>query len=71
MTDVMPAPVDRQREDTAVDAAVDKLRWLLAHPPVSRTGSPGEAAEERHLLIDADTDATTRPFVDLRKGRKL
>lgn len=71
MTADMQALVARQREATTVDAAVDKLRWLLAHPPVSRAATPGEAAELRHLLIDADTDATTRKFVDLRKGRTL
>lgn len=71
MTTPMRALVARQRETAAVDAAVDKLRWLLAHPPTSRAATPGEGAEIRHLLHDADPDATTRPFVDLRKGRKL
>jgi hypothetical protein len=70
MTTDMPALVDRQR----VNAAADKLRWLLAHPEAVADGKPakpGEAAEMRHLLIDADPDATTRQFVDIRKGRKL
>jgi hypothetical protein len=50
---------------TTVDAAVSKLRWLLAHPEAVASGKPcseGEAAEMRHLLYDADTDATTPAF---------
>jgi hypothetical protein len=43
----------------------------LSHIDLRAHAMPGELAEYRHLLIDADTDATTRPFVDLRKGRKL
>ncbi|MFI8191447.1 hypothetical protein ACIF8T_21930 [Streptomyces sp. NPDC085946] len=48
-----------------VDAAVTKLRWLLAHPEAVAAGtpaSPGEAAEQRHLLYDADDDASTPAF---------
>lgn len=48
-----------------VDTAVSKLRWLLAHPEAAATGKPateGEAAELRHLLHDADSDASTEPF---------
>ena len=60
MTTDLPAPP--VRETTAVDAAVDKLRWLLAHPPVTRAATDGEAAEYRHLLYDADTDATIPAF---------
>ncbi|MEV6737942.1 hypothetical protein AB0N14_13805 [Streptomyces sp. NPDC051104] len=42
----------------------------LSHIDVRTHATDGEAAELRHLLIDADPDATTRQFVDLRKGRK-
>ncbi|PAZ15609.1 hypothetical protein CLM62_12490 [Streptomyces sp. SA15] len=48
-----------------VDAAVSKLRWLLAHPEAvaaAKPASDGEAAELRHLLYDADPDATTTPL---------
>lgn len=48
-----------------VDAAVTKLRWLLAHPEAVAAGKPaseGEAAEYRHLLYDADADASTPAF---------
>lgn len=48
-----------------VDTAVTKLRWLLAHPEAVAAGKPataGEAAELRHLLYDADSDASTEPF---------
>lgn len=49
----------------SIDSAVDRLRWLLAHPEAVAEGkpaSPGEAAEMRHLLYDADADATTPAF---------
>lgn len=45
-----------------VDVAVSKLSWLLAHPEAVADGKPcsaGEAAEYRHLLFDADPDAST------------
>lgn len=42
----------------------------LSHIDVRTHATDGEAAEYRHLLHDADADDTTRPFVDLRKGRK-
>lgn len=75
----VPLPVLRQQiadlvERQRVDVSVDRLRWLLAHPEAAADGKPcsdGEAAEYRHLLIDANADDATRPFVDLRKGRKL
>ena len=76
MTAAMHALVARQQEQ-AEAASVDRaarLRWLLAHPEAVADGKPctdGEAAELRHLLYDADSDSVTRPFVDLRKGRKL
>ncbi|MGW3196241.1 hypothetical protein ACWDBD_16975 [Streptomyces sp. NPDC001118] len=43
----------------------------LSHVDLRTQATPGELAEMRHLLHDADADDTTRPFVDLRKGRKL
>lgn len=71
----MHALVARQQEQAAsVDRATARLRWLLAHPEAVADGKPcsaGEAAEYRHLLYNADSDSVTRPFVDLRKGRKL
>jgi len=44
---------------------------LLAHPEDATPGVPataGELAEYSHLLHDADEDASTRPFVYLKKG---
>ena len=42
----------------------DRLAWLMAHPDEAphKPASPGEAAEYRHLLYDADPDATTPAF---------
>lgn len=48
-----------------VEASAAKLRWLLAHPEAVATAphaTEGEAAEYRHLLYDADSDASTEPF---------
>jgi len=48
-----------------------RVAVLLAHPEDATPGvpaTPGEAAELRHLLYDADEDASTRPFVYLKKG---
>ena len=48
-----------------VDTAVTRLRWLLAHPEAVATAphaTDGEAAEMRHLLYDADADATVAAF---------
>ncbi|MEU9444603.1 hypothetical protein AB0D42_27730 [Streptomyces sp. NPDC048304] len=42
----------------------------LSHVDVRTAATPGELAEMRHLLLIADADDVTRPFVDLRKGRK-
>ena len=70
----VPLPeVKRNIARQRVEASVAKLRWLLAHPEAAADGkpaTPGEAAEYRHLLYDADADDRTRPFVDLRKGRR-
>lgn len=56
-----------------VQASVERLGWLIAHPESAATAQPapaGERAEWSHLLCDADEDATTRPFVYLKKGVK-
>lgn len=42
----------------------------LSHVDVRTAATPGELAEYRHLLVTADADDVTRPFVDLRKGLK-
>ncbi|MEU8902117.1 hypothetical protein [Streptomyces mirabilis] len=51
------------------DAAAERLGRLLAEQPTAVPPSPGELAEQRHLLLDADPDSTTRQFVDLAKGK--
>lgn len=53
-----------------VQARTERLREILAHPEIAdKPGTPGELAEYRHLLLDADPDSTTRQFVDLTKGK--
>ncbi|NUO42452.1 MAG: hypothetical protein HOV82_10470 [Streptomyces sp.] len=51
--------VARQR----LASRLDRAQWLVAHPdwPTGHA-APGEAAEYRHLLYDADPDATTPAF---------
>lgn len=45
--------------------------WLIAHPEWHPgPASDGERAEYRHLLYDADEDATVPAFVSLVKHRK-
>ncbi|MFF2383669.1 hypothetical protein [Streptomyces sp. NPDC058108] len=51
--------VARQRDARRVEESTAKLRWLLAHPTPA---TPGELAEMRHLLYDADPDATVPAF---------
>lgn len=53
----MTALVERQKRD----AAVERLRLLLAEQPC-QYATPGEAAELRHLLYDADPDSTCPAF---------
>jgi hypothetical protein len=55
------ATVVRQRAQTTQESAA-KLRWLLAHPAPGRPATAGELAEQRHLLYDADPDATVPAF---------
>lgn len=48
-----------------VDKSVARLRWLLAHPEAVAAAPPAPAglqAEYRHLLYDADPDATVPAF---------
>ncbi|CAL9348234.1 hypothetical protein SUDANB1_00407 [Streptomyces sp. enrichment culture] len=56
----MKALVARQR----LANRLDRAQWLAAHPdwPTGHA-EPGEAAEYRHLLYDADPDATV-PALD-------
>lgn len=70
--DVPREVLERRIAAARLAARLDRVPWLIAHPewPTGRA-SEGMAAEYRHLLIDADSDSVTRPFVDLRKGRKL
>ncbi len=53
----MAALVARQKQD----AAVERLRLVLAEQP-HQHATPGEAAELRHLLYEADPDATVPAF---------
>jgi hypothetical protein len=53
----MTALVERQKQD----AAAERLRLLLAEQPCQHA-TPGEAAEYRHLLYDADPDASIPAF---------
>jgi hypothetical protein len=57
LRDRMAALVERQKRD----AAVARLRLLLAEQP-HQLAAPGELAEYRHLLYDADADATVPAF---------
>lgn len=42
----------------------DRLAWLMAHPDEAphKPATPGEAAEMRHLLYDADPDSAVPAF---------
>lgn len=53
----MTALIERQKQA----ASVERLRLLLAEQPC-QPASDGEAAEFRHLLYDADSDATVPAF---------
>lgn len=50
--------VARQR----VQARVERLGWLIAHPELAVPATAGERAEMRHLLYDADDDASVPAF---------
>ena len=45
-------------------ALAERLRWLMAHPDEAphTPATAGELAEQRHLLYDADPDATVPAF---------
>lgn len=49
---------------STVEASVTRLRNLLAPAAPSQPAPDGELAEYRHLLYDADPDATVPAFVD-------
>jgi hypothetical protein len=53
----MTALVERQKRD----AAVERLRLLLAEQP-HQPATPGDLAEYRHLLYDADPDSVVPAF---------
>jgi len=57
---VVEADIARQK----FAARMERLDWLKAHPENATAGhaTAGEAAEMRHLLYDADADATTPAF---------
>jgi hypothetical protein len=60
----MTALVERQKRDVErqrQEASAERLRLLLAAQP-HRPATPGESAELRHLLYDADPDATIPAF---------
>jgi hypothetical protein len=57
LRDRMAALVERQKQD----AEAARLRLLLAEQP-HQPATPGELAEQRHLLYDADPDATVPAF---------
>ncbi|MFJ7963200.1 hypothetical protein [Streptomyces sp. NPDC096324] len=64
----MAALVEKQRQAAADerrrqkrDESVARLRLILAEQPHVKA-TPGEAAELRHLLHDADPDATVPAF---------
>ena len=58
--------VVRQRAQLASERLAERLgraQWLVAHPDWPTGHAPdGEQAEYRHLLYDADPDATVPAF---------
>jgi hypothetical protein len=65
LRDRMTALVERQKRE----AAVERLRLILAEQP-HQLAPAGELAEYRHLLYDADPDATVPafPYPTMPKG---
>jgi hypothetical protein len=57
LRDRMAALVERQK----ADAAAERLRLLLAEQP-HQPATAGDLAEYRHLLYDADSDASVPAF---------
>jgi hypothetical protein len=57
LRDRMAALVERQKRE----AAAERLRLILAEQP-HQPAPAGELAEYRHLLYDADPDATVPAF---------
>lgn len=58
---------DLSRLDVPVDVVeADVARIAARRQPEPVPAPPGECAEYRHLLYDADPDATVPAFIDLR-----
>jgi len=62
--ETVQALVARQRAKARVEESAAKLRWLLAHPDEAphTPATSGVLAEYRHLLYDADPDASVPAF---------
>lgn len=61
--DVPAAEVERRIAEQHLAERLGRAEWLCAHPewPTGRA-TAGELAEYRHLLYDADDDASTPAF---------
>jgi len=61
--DVPIAELERRVAEQRLAERLDRAAWLVAHPewPTGRA-TAGELAEQRHLLYDADADATIPAF---------
>jgi hypothetical protein len=61
--DVPTAELERRIAAQKLAERLSRAEWLIQHPewPTGRA-SDGEAAELRHLLYDADTDASVPAF---------
>lgn len=61
--DVPAAELARRIAAERFSVRMALLANLLAHPEVAvKPATPGERAEYRHLLYDADPDACTQPL---------
>lgn len=60
----VPAPeLERRIAQQRLEIRLDRLPWLIRHPEwPTGVASDGMRAEYRHLLYDADSDASTPPF---------
>jgi hypothetical protein len=61
--DVPAAELERRIAEQRLAERLGRVQWLVTHPdwPTGRA-TAGERAEYRHLLYDADDDATTPAF---------
>lgn len=70
----LDVPLEQLEARVRVNAAVAKLRWLLAHPELATVPNPASAcerAEWRHWMHDADPDSQVPVSrVDLTKRAK-